>query len=109
MHTPCPPGWHFIHMDILQESVNQPINYLSRIIPLGWTLPSAIEVVLMLFLRYLTSAEQLLTRKHTWCSDPASLGRFVTVGAFGKNGVFISAHPTGYVSRGLGICPKVAS
>jgi hypothetical protein len=66
----------------------------------------AIEVVLMLFLHYEATKEQLLLRKHTWCADRASLGRQVTVGAFGRNGVFISGHPAGFASRGLGICAK---
>jgi hypothetical protein len=59
----------------------------------------------MLFLHYLGTGEQLLNRKHTWCRDSASLGRRVTVGAFGRNGVFISAHPPTYTSHGLGVCP----
>jgi hypothetical protein len=56
----------------------------------------------MLFLHFLATGEQLLTRKHTWCRDEASLGRRVTVGAFGRNGLFLSAHPPAYSSRGLG-------
>jgi len=67
-------------------------------------LPSATEVVLMLFLHYVATGEQLLLKKHTWTKDQASLGRHVTVGAFGRNGVFISGHPGDYSSRGLGIC-----
>ncbi|HSU89065.1 MAG TPA: hypothetical protein VLL56_09530, partial [Terriglobia bacterium] len=70
-------------------------------------LPAAIEVALMLFLHFAGTGEQLLQRKHTWCKDPASLGRFVTVGAFGRNGLFLSAHPGMYASRGLGICAKL--
>jgi hypothetical protein len=69
-------------------------------------LPRAIEVVLMLFLHYAGTGEQLLLKKHTWTSDEASLNRYVTVGAFGRNGVFISGHPADFSSRGLGICAK---
>jgi hypothetical protein len=61
----------------------------------------------MLFLHYVGTGEQLLQKKHTWCSDEASLGRSVTVGAFGRNGLFISGHPPEFASRGLGICGKV--
>ena len=35
------------------------------------------------------------------------LGRHVTVGAFGRNGVFLSGHPSNFASQGLGVCPKV--
>ena len=72
-------------------------------------LPSAIEIVLMVFLHYVGTREQLLQKKHTWCKDQASLDRFVTVGAFGRNGLFLSAHPGDYASRGLGICAKLSS
>jgi len=107
MQSPCPVGWHSIAMDVLPESVNQPIDYNRRLLSDGLTLPMAIEVVLMLFLHYERTKQQLLLRKHTWCSDRASLGRHVTVGAFGRNGVFISGHPDGFASRGLGICGKL--
>ncbi|HEX5000238.1 MAG TPA: hypothetical protein VFY29_18600 [Terriglobia bacterium] len=104
MNEPCPPGWRFLAMDVLPESINQPWGEL-------WRPPLAVEVVLMLFLHFLGTGEQLLSRKHTWCRDSASLGRRVTVGAFGRNGVFLSAHPPGYSSRGLGTasggCPPV--
>jgi hypothetical protein len=98
MDEPCRPGWRFLAMDALPESIDRPWEG-------PWHLPSAIEVVLMLFLHYLGTGEQLLNRKHTWCRDSASLGRRVTVGAFGRNGVFISAHPPTYTSHGLGVCP----
>jgi hypothetical protein len=98
----CEPGWHALHMDVLPDSISKPMNYSSSL-----TLPSAIEVVLMLFLHYVGTGEQLLLKKHTWTRDAASLGRFVTVGAFGRNGVFISGHPSDYSSRGLGVCPKL--
>jgi hypothetical protein len=98
----CEPGWHALRMDVLPDSISKPINYLSSL-----KLPSAIEVVLMLFLHYVGTGEQLLLKKHTWTRDEASLGRFVTVGAFGRNGLFISAHPGDYTSRGLGICAKL--
>jgi hypothetical protein len=104
MDTPCPSGWRLIYMDVLSESVGQAWDYP---LPHGFALPHAVEVVLMLFLHYARSTEQLLSRKHTWCIDPASGGRRVTVGAFGRNGVFVSAHPPGFGSRGLGVCPRV--
>jgi len=106
MTTACPPGWHFLLMEVLPESVNQPIDYVRRLKEVGMGLPLAIEIVLMLFLHFESTKEQLLLRKHTWCSDLASLGRHVTVGAFGRNGLFLSGHPMGFASRGLGICGK---
>jgi hypothetical protein len=107
MARPCPPGWHFLMMDVHPESISQPIDYVRRLKSEGMELPSAIEIVLMLFLHYEGTKEQLLLRKHTWCSDGASLGRHVTVGAFGRNGLFLSGHPMGFASRGLGICGKI--
>jgi hypothetical protein len=104
----CPPGWHVLHMDILPETVNQPLNYSRSLAGRGFELPAAVEVVLMMFLHYVETKEQLLFRSHTWCSDQATLDRQVTVGAFGRNGVFLSGHPQGFSSRGLGICPKVS-
>jgi hypothetical protein len=98
----CEPGWHAMHMDVLPESISKPINYSSSL-----ELPTAIEVVLMLFLHYIGTGEHLLLKKHTWTKDEASMGRHVTVGAFGRNGVFISGHPGDYSSRGLGICRKL--
>jgi hypothetical protein len=100
MKTACEPGWHFLGMDVSPESINQTVNYEG-------SLPSAVEVVLMLFLHYVGTGEQLLLKKHTWCRDRASMDRQVTVGAFGRNGVFLSGHPAGYASRGLGVCPKI--
>jgi len=108
MSSACMPGWHFIHMDVLPESISQPTDYVRRLEARGMELPAAIEVVLMLFLHFEATREQLLLRKHTWCSDMASLERHVTVGAFGRNGVFISGHPMGFASRGLGICAKIS-
>jgi hypothetical protein len=102
----CRPGWHVLHSGVLQDSLSQPIHYVSSLSSRGFELPSAIEVTLMLFLHYIGSGEQLLQKKHTWCSDQASLNRFVTVGAFGRNGLFISGHPPEFASRGLGICAK---
>jgi len=95
------PGWHALHMDVLADSISKPFNYSSSL-----EVPSAIEVILMLFLHYIGTGEQLLLKKHTWTKDEATLGRFVTVGAFGRNGVFISGHPSDYTSRGLGVCRK---
>jgi hypothetical protein len=96
----CEPGWHFLHMAVLPDSLSQPVNYLG-------SLPTAIEVVLMVFLHFVGTGEQLLQKKHTWCSDEATMNRFVTVGAFGRNGLFISGHPGEYASRGLGTCAKI--
>jgi len=103
----CQPGWHLVHMNVLPDSVSQPVNYFRSLAGRGLELPAAIEVVLMVFLHFTGTGEQLLQKKHTWCRDEASLNRFVTVGAFGRNGLFISGHPGAYASRGLGICGKV--
>jgi len=103
----CPPGWHFICQDVVPETIGQPLNYASRLEASGFEVPSAIEVVLMLFLHFAGCGEQLLLRKHTWCSDVAGIGGHVTAGAFGRNGLFLSVHPEGFASRGLGICGKI--
>jgi hypothetical protein len=103
----CLPSWHLLHMDVIGESVFQPHNYYSSVPRHNWILPTAIEVVLMLFLHFALTGEQLLLKKHSWCSDTASLGRYVTVGAFGRNGLFISSHPPVFASRGLGVCGKL--
>jgi hypothetical protein len=103
-HTPCAPGWHVIETSVSPESLEQSFAWHRTAHPPNVTLPTAVEVVLMLFLYYAVFGEQLLNRKHTWCADEASLGRFVTVGAFGRNGVFISSHPPAFSSRGLGLC-----
>jgi hypothetical protein len=105
MDTPCPPGWHFLTMDPIPGTIHQPIDYVRSLG--GVELPLAVEVFLMLFLHYVESREQLLLRKHTWCSDLASLDRHVTVGAFGRNGVFVSGHPSNFASQGLGICGRI--
>ena len=107
MATPCPPGWHFLTMEPISGSIHQPVDYIRSSGAEGVELPLAVEVVLMLFLYYLESREQLLLKKHTWCSDTASLDRHVTVGAFGRNGVFLSGHPSNFASQGLGICGRV--
>jgi hypothetical protein len=103
----CAPGWHVIYKSVLPESVSRSIDYADSLRAQGLSLPSAIEVVLMVFLHYAGTGEQLLQKKHTWCSDRASMNRSVTVGAFGRNGLFISGHPPEFASRGLGICAKV--
>jgi hypothetical protein len=103
----CEPGWHFLYTSVVSDSISQPIHYIDRLRPRHLELPSAIEVVLMVFLHYAGTGEQLLQKKHTWCKDQASLDRCVTVGAFGRNGLFLSAHPGVYASRGLGICAKL--
>jgi hypothetical protein len=105
----CVPGWHYLHAEVLPDSISQPAQYAEKLMHQGLVLPSAIEVVLMLFLNYAGTREQLLQKKHTWCSDQASLGRQVTVGAFGRNGLFISGHPPEFASRGLGICGKIVN
>ena len=107
VRTRCPAGWHLLMMDVLPTSIQQPADYLRSSASEGLELPNSIEVVLMLFLHYVGSGEQLLLKKHTWCVDTASLGRHVTVGAFGRNGVFLSGHPSNFASQGLGVCPKV--
>ena len=103
----CPPGWHLLHSSVLPDSISQPINYASSLRSRGLELPSAIEVTLLLFLHYVGTGEQLLQKKHTWCKDQASMNRSVTVGAFGRNGLFISGHPPEFASRGLGICARI--
>ena len=103
----CAAGWHILHSAVLPESISQPIHYASSLAARGLALPSAVEMTLMLFLHYVGGGEQLLLKKHTWCSDTASLNRCVTVGAFGRNGLFISGHPPEFASRGLGICAKI--
>jgi hypothetical protein len=103
----CAPGWHYIHTTVLPDSISQPINYADSLERQGLGLPSAIEVTLMLFLHFAGTGEQLLLKKHTWCKDQASMNRWVTVGAFGRNGLFVSGHPQEFASRGLGICAKV--
>ena len=105
----CAPGWHLLLMDVLPESILQPINYARSLQARGLELPSAVEVALMLFLHYAGTGEQLLQKKHTWCKDQASMDRFVTVGAFGRNGLFVSGHPGEFTSRGLGICAKITN
>jgi hypothetical protein len=107
MFTPCPPGWHFLTMEPISGSVLQPIDYVRSLEGSKVELPLAVEVVLMLFLHYVESREQLLLKKHTWCADTASLDRHVTVGAFGRNGVFVSGHPSSFSSQGLGICGRI--
>ena len=107
VRTRCPAGWHLLMMDVLPTSIQQPADYLRSSASEGLELPNSIEVVLMLFLHYVGTGEQLLLKKHTWCADTASLGRHVTVGAFGRNGVFLSGHPSNFASQGLGVCPKV--
>jgi len=106
MGTVCPSGWHFLSMEPLSASIQQPVDYLRSSGVSGIELPLAVEVVLMLFLHYMGSKEQLLLKKHSWCSDTASLGRHVTVGAFGRNGVFVSGHPANFASKGLGVCGR---
>ena len=49
--TDCSAGWHVIHMEVLEDSLYQPYNYHHSLESRGLTLPTAIEVVLMLFLQ----------------------------------------------------------
>jgi len=107
MATPCPPGWHFLTMEPIPASIQQPLHYLRSSEERQLGLPLAVEVVLMCFLHYLSTGEQLLLRKHSWCSDMASMDRHVTVGAFGRNGIFLSGHPSNFSSQGLGVCAKI--
>ena len=107
MERSCLPGWHVLLMDVLEDSIQAPANYLHSAKDRNLRMPDAVEVVLMLFLHYVGTGEQLLLKKHSWCSDLTSLGRQVTVGAFGRNGLFISGHPPGFASRGLGICAGI--
>jgi hypothetical protein len=103
----CEPGWHVLYMSVLPETIGQPLHYIGSLGGRKPALPSAVEVVLMLFLHYVGTGEQLLQKKHTWCRDQASMNRYVTVGAFGRNGLFVSGHTGDYASRGLGICAKL--
>src|SRR5688572_8657038 len=108
MSATCSAGWHILAMEPISGSLQQPVDYLRSSGDSGLLeLPQAVEVVLMLFLHFVRGGEQLLFKKHTWCSDTASLNRHVTVGAFGRNGVFLSAHPANFSSQGLGVCAKV--
>ena len=103
----CAPGWHSVRIAVTPDSVGQPIYYAEEIKQAALYLPTAAEVLLMLFLHFASTGERGLTNKHTWTRDRTREGRFVTVGAFGKKGVFVSSHAVGYESRGLGICPVV--
>jgi len=103
----CGAGWHCLHSTVLPESISRPANYADSLRYRGLALPSAVEVALMLFLHFAGTGAQLLQKKHTWCSDRASMGRQVTVGAFGRSGLFVSGHGPDFTSRGLGICAKL--
>ena len=105
--TDCEPGWHYLYADVLPDSISQPVHYANSLGNAGLGLPTAVEIALMLFLHYAGTGEQLLHKKHTWCKDRASTNRWVTVGAFGRNGLFVSGHPADFTSRGLGICPRL--
>ena len=48
----CEPGWHYLHITVLPDSISQPINYANSLEPQGLGLPTAIEVTLMLFLHF---------------------------------------------------------
>jgi hypothetical protein len=103
----CPGGWHYLQTNVLPDSIAQPFDYANSLRERALELPSAVEVALMLFLHYAGTGEQLLQKKHTWCKERATMNRHVTVGAFGRNGLFVSGHPAEFSSRGLGICGKV--
>lgn len=93
---------------MVPDSVLRPVYFAEDLKKDSLFLPSAAEVILMLFLHFTESGERRLLRKHTWTHDrteSTEARRFVTVGAFGKKGVFVSSHEVGYKSRGLGICP----
>ena len=102
----CHPGWHVLSTTILEDSANQPVYYVERLTPDGRFLTGAVELALMLFVHHAVTGERLLQRKHTWTLDRTADGRFVSVGAFGEKGLFVSSHEAGYKSRGLGICPE---
>jgi len=107
---PCDTGWHVIRMGPLDDSVERPVYYAEEIRENGQFLPWSSEVLLMLFLHFAATGERLLERKHTWTRDRTertAARRFVSIGAFGKKGVFVSSHEVGYKSRGLGICPAI--
>ena len=106
-NRPCGPGWHTIAGAPLATSFDRPVNYADVLLNEGLYLPHASEIILMLFLGLAIAGERFLLRKHTWTQDLTSNGRFVSVGAFGKKGLFVSSHEVGYQSRGLGICPAV--
>ena len=103
----CAPGWHSVRIEVTAASIGQPIYYAEEMKQTALYLPTAAEVLLMLFLHFASTGERKLTNKHTWTRDRTREGRFVTVGAFGKKGVFVSSHEVGYQSQGLGICPVV--
>src|SRR5207247_347507 len=54
----CDPGWHLLHRTVLADSISQPKNYLSSLSGAELELPSAVEVVLMLFLHFVGTGEQ---------------------------------------------------
>jgi hypothetical protein len=103
----CAPGWHCVYESVLPDSIGQPLDYADSLKSSRLELPCAVEIALMLFLHFVGTQEQLLQKKHTWCKDRASMNRCVTVGAFGRNGLFVSGHPAEFTSRGLGICAKI--
>ncbi len=103
----CAPGWHSVRMEVTADSIGQPVYYADSIKSSGRFLPSASEVALMLFLNFALTGKRLLVNKHSWTRDRTEDKRFVTVGAFGKKGLFVSGHEVGYASHGLGICPVV--
>jgi hypothetical protein len=103
----CESGWHCLYPNVLPDSLSQPLDYASSLKSRGLELASAVEITLMLFLHYAGTGEQLLQKKHTWCRNRASMNRWVTVGAFHRNGLFVSGHPPDFTSRGLGICAKI--
>ncbi len=103
----CEPGWHSIEMNVIADSIGKAIYHADELKERGLYLPSAVEVLLMLFFHFAATGERLLNRGHTWTYDRTTEGRFVTVGAFGRNGVFVSSHEVGFQSKGLGICAKV--
>src|SRR6266446_4416649 len=59
----CEPGWHCLYTSVLPESVSQPVHYMSSLRDRGLGLPAAIEVVLVVFLCFLGTGEQLLQKK----------------------------------------------
>jgi hypothetical protein len=106
-HAVCRAGWHSIATAPVAASLDEADWHAESLSGHGLNLPRAVEVILMLFLSLTIREERFLLRKHTWTCDRSVSGRRVSVGAFGRKGVFLSSHAPGYKSRGLGICPRI--
>jgi hypothetical protein len=84
-----------------------------RSIMLIGDLPSHVEAqsFLTLLNTYETANERFVYGRASIADRlPLAVGssvRHVTIGAFGKNGVFVSGHPSNVASQGLGICGRI--